>query len=301
LEEKDWRIEVLSEEQSLPEVKNSEPANTEQANKNPKKIILICVLGVLVLSLICWQVIGSVLFDRNVKNYATVLDGIEKKQEILLKNDVFSLVQVLQNLKDIQKENKELLLEANTFIDKNKFILVKNTGVINAITKNDSKLEQLLAGSKELASAIQRSEQMDKDVDLMLNSKTATWKNTFDRCEALIKDNETIKNDLVKVVIPEEIKKYQDILVEALTEKGLYLACFNDAMNSAFNAETNLNISKNYYYNAYFYSDIKRSYNYAVESLKYMTQADDQAQEGKEHWDKYKKLKEKIKAEGEAV
>lgn len=296
MEGKDLNYDKTSEEHILSEI-----SNTEQTKEHPRKTILFCVLGFTVLSLICWQVISSFMFNKNISIYATLADGIDNKLGILLNEDSFSLVQVIQGIKDIQKENKDLLSEANSLLNKNKFIIFKDTSVINTISKNDNKLDQLLAGSKELTSAIQRSEQMDKDIELMINNKTSTWKNFLSRCETLTKDNEIIKSDLVKAVVPEEIKKYQNILVEAMTEKGLFLTCFNDAMNSAFNAQTNLNLSQDYYYNAYFYWDLQKSYDYAVQGVLYANQADKQAQEGRTHWDKYKKLKDKIKADGESV
>jgi len=69
--------------------------------------------------------------------------------ETLLNGEGFSLVQILQGLKDIQKENQELLIKTNTVISKNKYILFKNANIVNSINCNNIKLEQLLSGSKE--------------------------------------------------------------------------------------------------------------------------------------------------------
>ena len=204
-------LQIISEDQNPAETENNKLTVNEQANTNPMKKILICFLGVVVLSLIGWQIIGSVLFNSDISSYAADENSIGNRMETLLNGEGFSLVQILQGLKDIQKENQELLIKANTVISKNKYILFKNTNIVNGINCNNSKIEQLLSGSKELTSAVQRSEQLDKDIELMLNSKAVTWKNTIDKCDTLINNNETIKNDLVKAVIPEELKMYQDI------------------------------------------------------------------------------------------
>lgn len=146
---------------------------------------------------------------------------------------------------------------------------------------------------------MQRSEQVDKDIDLLFKSSFATWGNTFTKCESLIKENENTKADAVKLVVPDEIKKYQNILVESLTEKGLALGCLNDFLKSAFNAEVNKSMAVNYYVGAYYYWEYVRAYEYAQESSKYESQAAMQAREFKSHWDKYKMLKQKIHNENE--
>ena len=146
-EEKD--LQILSEIQNPSEAKNNKSTVNEQVNTNPMKKVLICILGVIVLSFIGWQIIGSVLFNSDISSYAADENSIGNRMETLLNGEGFSLVQILQGLKDIQKENQELLIKTNTVISKNKYILFKNANIVNSINCNNIKLEQLLSGSKE--------------------------------------------------------------------------------------------------------------------------------------------------------
>lgn len=264
-----------------------------------KKIILLTVV---LISLLSWQVVGSIIFNQKMyQNYKNKSTAIERKMGTLFQSEGFTLVQLIEGLKNIQRENRELSLEVDEFINRYKTILFKNTGLVNEVKSRDERLEKLLSCSEGLISAIQRNEQVDKDIDFMISSPTASWERTYERCNSLIKENEAVKTEVVKMVAPEEIKKYQDTFIEALTEKSLFLSCFNDFLNSALNALVNYDMSVEYYRKAYSLWELEESYNYATEAVEYADRAEQQAAEGRMHWEKYKKLKKKIKAEGEII
>jgi len=227
---------------------------------------------------------------QNYKNKST---AIEHRMGTLFQSESFTLAQLIEGLENIQRENKELSLEVDEFIKRYKTILFKNTDPVNEVKNRSERLEKLLSCSEDLISAVQRNEQVDKDIDFMISSPTASWERIYERCNSLIKDNEAIKAEVVKMVVPEEMKKYQDTFIEALTEKSMFLSCFSDFLSSALNALVSYNISVEYYRKAYFLWEIEKSYDYAVEAVKYVNQAEQQAAEGRMHWEKYKKLKEK--------
>ncbi len=259
------------------------------------------IAGAVIIAIAAWQIMESINFNKAARDYMTQAEEVRNNIDAATKSDTYTLVQILHELNRLKKQNEDLLLNAGELIEKNKFVLFKDKAVISKINNNQKTLETLSACSDELISILQRSEQIDKDIEYVFQAKTATWNTIIAKCEGLIKENDSTRSDAVKLVVPDEIRRYQNILVEALTEKGKALNCLNDFIKSAFNAEVNANMAASYYYGASYYWDLLLAYEYAQKGLKYGEQAKMQAAEFKEHWDKYKKLKEKISGGGESI
>jgi len=272
----------------------------ENRPSNRKIGWLIATLSILVIAIFV-QVIGTYMVNKNIETaYKHKTDDITKEIDVLLASDQ-PMLTILKGLNNIATDNQKIKNEMQAYIANYSWVLIRNAGLLDQTTETEKQLAQLTAKNDELISAIQRNEQVDKDLIALMSSQTATWGTTMNRCETLIGENASIKSAVVKIVVPPELKKYQQSFMEGLTEKEQFLHCFNDYLTSSLQSEANLESAMETYYSAVYYWEYSKAYDYAIESQEYEYQATAQMEEAMYHWDNYKSLKEKLYTEGDEL
>ncbi len=290
-------------ENVTPDIVNNPTRTIPSVDNKPsnKKIVwLIATLSIFVIAMFI-QVMGTYMVNKNIETaYKQRTDEITKDIDVLIASDK-PMLTVLKELNCIATDNQKIKSEMQAYIANYSWVLIRNTSLLDKTTQTEKQLAQLTSKNDELISAIQRNEQVDKDLTALMSSQTATWGTTMTRCEKLIGENASIKSAVVKIVVPSELKKYQQSFMEGLTEKEQFLHCFNDYLTSSLQSETDLENAMETYYSAVYYWEYSVAYDYAAESQEFENQATAQMEEAMYHWDNYKSLKEKLYTEGDEL
>lgn len=98
--------------------------------------------------------------------------------------------------------------------------------------KTTMELNDLLKDIDKLQSIIQRSENVDSEINSMETANSPTYE-FYRTIEELTTKNGTLKEEMLSVVLPPQLKEAQSKFVEALTYRGKYLTETEAAHNAA--------------------------------------------------------------------
>jgi len=283
---------------------NSTEDNTQEEKPQGHKRKLTILLSLVLVALVAWQGISSIMFNEETQTLQSESNNLQGQLDKMNGMHSFTLVQLVDQIKDIQKNNDNLLGDYRELIHQYRFTLsfLRSSLLPETLESRNEKLCSLTKDGNQLLSLVQRSEQIDKDVAAVMSSNSMTWDTAFGKMDNILIKSSDLKSDAVRLVMPEQLKFYHETFTEALSEKDLYLAGLNDYLHSDFNAYNNANIAVSTYNNAYFYWEVDQAVSYANEAEKYRSQAEYQLAEAASHWERYMKLKEKIKGvDGESI
>ncbi len=193
----------------------------------------------------------------------------------------------MRDLEEVKKANGKLREEVARFLARNKWVLFKDTAALDELRENEELLSELTAESSDLLSAIQQNEQMDREIEALFQTETASWVSVVSRIDELVKNCSRLRSEVAGIVVARELSRYHRAFVEALAEKEQFLRCLGDAVNSAFQAEYSYSAALETYAGAYFVWELVEAARYAAESEEWWGQAVRQLEEAKGHWDEY--------------
>lgn len=272
-------------------VEEREPDRGEGARGVKRSLGLKCLAAaLLVLVLFCLaQAFGSYKVNPVMKRYEARAEKIRAKIEQTVDAGV-TLLAVLADLEEAEKENRKLKREVEQYLARNKWVLVKDTAVLGVLEANEEVLSELTSESSELLSAIQRNQQIDRKIEELVQAETASWASVNSRIKELVEECSQLRSEVAGIVVAKALRLYQQAFVEALAEKEQFLRCFGDAVNSAFQADYSYSVALETYAGAYFIWEYLEAARYAAESERWLEQAASQAEEARSHWDEYLRL-----------
>jgi len=115
-------------QQEEPNEVNPQPVQPQEFRGSEKreikktKITFIITGAIILFAISLWQVIGSINFNKSIKEYVEQCKEIESKIGIVTNSDSFTLAQVLQELQQQKKQNEDLFQKVTTLVNQNKAI-----------------------------------------------------------------------------------------------------------------------------------------------------------------------------------
>jgi hypothetical protein len=272
-------------------VEEREPDRGKGARGEKRSLGLKClVAALLVIVLLCLvQAFGSFRVNPVMKRYEARAEKIRAKIERTVDAGT-TLLSVLTDLGEAEKDNRKLKGEVERYLARNKWVLIKDTTALGVLEANEELLSELTSKSSELLSAIQRNQEIDREIEELLQAETASWASVSSRIEELVEECSGLRSEVAGIVVAKELRHYHQAFVGALAEKEQFLRCFGDAVNSAFQADYSYSVALETYAGAYFIWEYLEAARYAAESERWLDQAVSQVEEAKSHWDEYLRL-----------
>jgi len=257
----------------------------------------------LVLLLVLSQWYGNWRFNQEVKKLKVQSQNIDHALKSALTYGKGTLTDAIGSLQKIEKDNNELFNKNQRLNDKFVFVLpfLKDSSVVDKCNQRKQKLLSLLAKSRDLTSLIQQSEQLDKDIEFIIGSDNISFETSLDKLAVAIKENNAIKTDLVKLVVPLELKYYQDTFIEALSEREKFLTLTDDFLSSVLSALVKKNMALKTYRWSTSYWELEMALDYAAEAAEYLGLASEQVEDAKKHYERYMELKKVISFSKESM
>lgn len=278
-------------------IKESTELKQEEKHQGRNKKLTLVFIIISLFTLLIWQGINSFMFNQEVKTLQSKSNELQEKLDKISDIRSLTLVQVVDELKNLKKTNENIIEEYRNLTHQYRFTLpfLKTSSLPETLEARNKKLSSLEEVGNKLLSLVQRSEQIDKDVGAVMSSNSMVWGTIFSKMDTILEESSKLKSDAVQLVVPDQLKFYHDTFIEALSEKDLFLTAFNDSLHSNFNAYTNATMAVSTYNNAYFYWELDQAASYANEAEEYRNQAEYQLSEAESHLVRYFELKEKIK------
>lgn len=261
--------------------------NQKKADMKKKFCILLTViLAILVLN-------QGYIFYKYQKQITTITTLSEQINDevINLFNSNYDFLILQEELEILASEN--ILLKTKAAQAGSGGLFKKfspSESIMIEITQREDYLDRMLDCAGQLMSVIQRSNQLDKEITLLVQSQTATYQTAFDSLKEYHEENDIYMSEVLALVLPKEFRDYQQRFADALTERGMYLSSMNEYFYSTMQASINADLAVDTYEEAVYYWEVQMADDLATEAEMYEQQAAMQYEEAQKHLKNYQSL-----------
>lgn len=254
--------------------------------KKKFSILLTVILAILVLN----QGYIFYKYQKQITSITTLSEQIND-EVISLFNSNYDFLILQEELEILASEN--ILLKTKVAQAGRGGLFMKfspNESIMVEIAQREDFLERMLDCAGQLMSVMQRSNQLDKEITLLVQSQTATYQTAFDSLKKYQEENDVYISEVLALVLPKEFRDYQQRFADALTERGMYLSSINEYFYSTMQASINTDLAIDTYEEAAYYWEVQMAVDLATEAEMYEQQAALQYEEAQKHLKNYQRL-----------
>lgn len=241
--------------------------------KNKKLMIIASIALIILISLISVYIVSTKQYTAEVELIKSDIAVFKEQLNSNEFNNLWDATEYYQQLKKNFNYSK-VLEELN---DSKKYLLVNKETVDTLEISDIEEQLQVIANNKDVINSFkQKNSLIDKEI-LLLEDSTDTYGGLINKYEELVAKNNTLRDDVVALVLPSLLADYHEDFIDALNyrEKFLnsmanYLQAEVDFLDLTTDGDYYYDLANQYYnkaQNAYYLNDYYYYYEIALDYL----------------------------------